>query len=379
MSQPFSLLVKPASADCNLKCEYCFYLDTHRLYPQEATHRMSDEVLDRLIQSYMHTDQPVYSMIWQGGEPTLMGRDFYQRVIDLQKRYGKQGARIANSIQTNATMISPDLAAHFATYRFLAGCSLDGPPAMHDLYRRTRFDQPTQHLVLKGIHTLRSQGVAVNALVLVSQANVHDPLQVYAYLKKQGFTFIQFVPCVEFDAQGTPLPFSISGEEWGRFMLAIFHSWFEQDRGRISIRLFESILSSLVWGQAGECCFGARCNHYFVVEYNGDVFPCDFFVKSEYTIGNILDLSWSQIQDSQISHSFARLKQDWNLACETCPHQSLCMGDCLKFRQALQKGPDQLSSLCPGWKMFFDATIERFTHLARSIGEHRPPTGREPG
>ncbi|WP_051564581.1 anaerobic sulfatase maturase [Desulfovermiculus halophilus] len=378
MTPPFSLLIKPASADCNLECDYCFYLRKKDLYPETARHRMPDHVLDRLIQSYMATSQPAYSMIWQGGEPTLMGHDFFQQAIELQKRYGRTGARIANSVQTNATLITPKLASLFASYRFLLGCSLDGPAGMHDTYRKAPGGRPSHHLAEKGIRVLQEHRVPVNALVLVSQANVHKPLEVYEYLKRQGLTFIQFVPCVEFDDQGRLQPFSVSGPEWGRFMLSIFEAWMAHDRTRVSVRLFETILSKLVYGQAVDCCFASKCDHYFVVEYNGDIYPCDFFVFPEYKIGNIMDMSWSEAQDSPIARQFASLKQEWNPDCDVCGHKDLCMGDCLKFRHNMRNGSREKSWLCPGWKFFFSETRERFEMLARSIRDTQPYPGSYP-
>ncbi|MFP4258952.1 MAG: anaerobic sulfatase maturase [Desulfovermiculus sp.] len=372
MTSPFSLLIKPASADCNLQCEYCFYLQKKDLYPESPRHRMQDYVLEQLIHSYLSTRQQVYSMIWQGGEPTLMGHDFFGRVVDLQKKYGRPGSRIANSVQTNATLITPQLASLFADYRFLLGCSLDGPADLHDQYRRTPGHKPSHHLTLQGIQTLRRHQVPVNGLVLVSQANVHSPQDVYDYLKAQGLTFLQFVPCVEFDDQGRLLPFSISGEQWGRFMLAVFERWLPRDRTKISVRLFESILSKLVHGQASDCCFAPRCNHYYVVEYNGDIYPCDFFVTPRYKLGNIMDNSWSEVQESAVARHFSSLKQDLSPACEVCEFRELCMGDCLKFRKNMLHGPQEQSWLCSGWKLFFSATLERFKLLARCIRDNTP-------
>jgi uncharacterized protein len=339
---------------------------------------MPDHVLDRLIQSYMATNQPAYSMIWQGGEPTLMGHKFFQQVVQLQKKYGQQGSRIANSVQTNATLITPRLASFFASYRFLLGCSLDGPAEMHDRYRKASGNKPSHHLVLKGIHILQEHRVPVNALVLVSQANVHKPLEVYEYLKGQGLTFLQFVPCVEFDDQGRLLPFSISGQEWGQFMGSIFEAWMAHDRTRISVRLFETVLSKLVYGQASDCCFASKCDHYFVVEHNGDIYPCDFFVCPEYKIGNIMDMSWAEVQSSSQAKRFASYKQKWNSDCDVCEYHNLCMGDCLKFRRNMLNGSREKSWLCSGWKFFFSQTRKRFEMLARSIRDNTPCPGSYP-
>ncbi len=365
--QPFSLLLKPTSADCNLRCDYCFYLEKRALYPRKTIHRMSDDVLRAVIQRYMETEQPVYAMTWQGGEPTLMGKPFFEKVIAYQKRFGSKGARIANSLQTNAVRITDDLAAHLGRYRFLAGCSLDGPSPMHDRYRKTAAGKPTHTRVMAGIRTLRSHRVPVNALVLVSRANVGRPLEVYRHLKQAGFAHLQFIPCVEFDAAGNPLPYTVEAEEWGRFLIAIFNEWYDRDRYRISVRTFESILHCLVTGGAAECRMAGRCDRYFVVEYNGDIYPCDFFVEPRFRIGNIREMTWEEARASKIYRRFAELKGRSHPGCEGCVHRILCRGDCLKYRTGDGDGPRTLSWLCSGWKAFYDAAMDRFQDLAAEI------------
>lgn len=365
--RPFSLLLKPASADCNLDCDYCFYLEKKDLYPGSKTHRMKDEVLEAVIRGYMNTPQPVYSMIWQGGEPTLMGGTFFEKVIALQKHWGRKGARISNSIQTNGTKITRNLATHLGRYRFLAGCSLDGPPEMHDRFRRTKGGKETHSLVMRGIRTLRQHLVPVNILVLVSAANVEKPLTLYRYLKSKGFTHLQFVPCVEFDPGGRPLPCSIDANQWGVFLNRIFDEWFDQDKTTISVRLFESILSTLVYGRTPDCGFGARCDQYFVVEHNGDIYPCDFFVEKKYKIGNVLELTWEEALNSPVFQNFAAGKSQWNVECDPCDFQRFCMGDCLKHRLQPGQGPQGLSWLCPGWKRFYTHSLGRLRTLARDI------------
>ena len=364
---PFSLLLKPTSADCNLRCDYCFYLKKRSLYPETKTHRMSDDVLRAVIRSYMATDQPVYQMTWQGGEPTLMGKAFFEKVVACQKQFARKGSRIANSLQTNAFRITDGLAAHLGRYRFLAGCSLDGPPEMHDQRRRTVGGKPTHARVLDGIRTLRSNRVPVNTLSLITRENAGKPLELYRYLKRQGFAHLQFVPCVEFDDVGDPLPFAIDAKSWGRFLIAVFNEWYERDLGRISVRTFESLLYRLVTGDAAECRLAKRCDRYFVVEYNGDIYPCDFFVDPRFKIGNILEMTWEEARSSEVYQRFAVLKAERNDACGECRYLSFCLGDCLKYRMASGDDPRTLSWLCPGWKRFYDATMDRFKHLAADV------------
>lgn len=374
--KPFTLLIKPASADCNLRCDYCFYLDKCRLYPETTVHRMTDEVLEKLIRGYMATEQPVYAFGWQGGEPTLMGVDFFRQVTRFQEACGRPGSRVGNGLQTNATLITEELAEHFSLYRFLLGCSLDGPADIHDQYRRAIGGKPTQAKVLEGLETLKRHHVEFNILTLVSQSNVHRPLDVYRYLVDQGFLFHQYIPCVEFDEQGTVLPFSIDGPEWGTFLCKIFDEWYDRDRYRVSIRYFDGILSRMVDRTATVCHLDSNCCQYFVIEHNGDVYPCDFFVEPSLKLGNVMDTSWPEMIESKTYKQFGSQKARWNRACRTCDCLDLCRGDCLKHRLYNGHSPLNLSYLCAGWKHFIRHTRDRFEVLAEEIRERRRAEGR---
>jgi uncharacterized protein len=371
MDRPFSLLVKPACADCNLRCEYCFYLEKCHLYPNEKRHRMSGEVLDQLIRTYMATDQPVYSIGWQGGEPTLMGVEFFRQVTALQQKYGRAGVSVANGLQTNATLIDDALAEHFARYNFLLGCSLDGPAALHDRYRHTIAGAPSHADVLRGIETLKRWRVEFNILVLVSQANVHHAREVYRYLVDQGFLFHQYIPCVEFDGAGARLPFAITGDEWGEFLCGIFAEWYPADIRRVSIRHVDSILNKLVDGQLTVCTMGTNCTQYLVVEYNGDIYPCDFFVQPDLRLGNIMQTAWTEALDSPLYHRFGAQKSDWHAQCAQCPFLDLCAGECLKHRMYAGNPARNLSWLCAGWRQFFQHTKPRLLEMAQTIRDER--------
>ncbi len=375
---PFSLLIKPASADCNLRCSYCFYLDHSRLYPHSRRHRMDETVLERVVASYMQTEQSQYSFGWQGGEPTLMGLDFFRKVVALQKKHGKQGALVGNGLQTNATLVTDELAAFLSEYKFLLGVSLDGPQEIHDLYRRGDGERGSFDRVLKGIEILQRHSVEFNILTAVNSANVRRAGDVYHFLLDRGFLFHQYIPIVEFDDQGQPLPFSIGGDEWGEFLCLLFDEWVRSDVERVSIRLFDAVLSYLVEGKRVMCTMAEDCRQYFVVEYNGDVYPCDFFVEVDRRLGNILEDEWTGLQRSDRYKAFGRQKQAWNALCEDCPHLMICAGDCLKHRfcgPQERKDPKTLSWLCAGWKRFYDHAMPGFRRLARSIQRQRRREG----
>ena len=383
MVRPFSLLVKPASADCNLRCEYCFYLGHSSFYPATRTHRMSDQVLARMIQTYMATPQPTYQFGWQGGEPTLMGLDFFRRVVELQEKHGKAGVTVANGLQTNGTLITDDLARHLARYNFLLGVSLDGPREMHDKYRKGLRGGGSYDDVMPGIEQLSRHGVEFNILTLVSQANVQRPDDVYQFLCDQGFLYHQYIACVEADDELESLPFAISGPEWGDFMCAIFDRWRGRDERRVSIRLFDAILALLVNGDRNLCHLGRNCCQYFVVEHNGDVFPCDFFVEERLRLGNVMADSWSVLQQSAVYADFGRRKSQWHSDCQTCTFAWICGGDCLKHRLCAEAGePRRLSELCEGWRRFYAHSLPRFREMAAGIRAERrqgPVAPAQPG
>ncbi|MBN2451752.1 MAG: anaerobic sulfatase maturase [Lentisphaeria bacterium] len=372
MVRPFSLLVKPASADCNLRCEYCFYLGHCGFYPETRRHRMTDEVLATMVRTYMATPQPTYQFGWQGGEPTLMGLDFFRRVVGCQQQFGRDGAGVANGLQTNATLITPEFAAHLAEYHFLTGVSLDGPRYLHDKYRLTPAGKGSHEEVRRGIRRLQEANAEFNILILVSEANVRDPAVVYHYLCDNGFLFHQYIPCVEPDENRRILPFSIAAEEWGEFLCRVFDLWYAADTRRVSIRLFDSVLALLVDNVRNICPFGSNCCQYFVVEYNGDVFPCDFFVEKRLRIGNVTEDSWETMQQSPIYTSFGQQKSVWHERCDTCPWLWICQGDCLKHRLCTGGGdPRHLSGLCNGWRMFYEHTMPRFRELAEVVRQDR--------
>ncbi|MDC7236062.1 MAG: anaerobic sulfatase maturase [Spirochaetales bacterium] len=358
----FSLLVKPASADCNLRCEYCFYLD--HLCESEKT-RMSDSTLEKMVRSYMQTSQPQYSIAFQGGEPTLMGLPFFKKLVELEKKYAPPGASIANALQTNGTLIDDKMAAFFGEYKFLLGVSLDGSPELHDHYRKTAGKKGSHQQVLKGLELLKKHKVEYNILTLVNDRNSREPELVYDYLYERGEHFLQFIPCVEFKEDGiTPEAYSVTPGGWGDFLIGIFDRWYEH-RYQVSVRMFDSLLNKMVLGHPSTCDMDTNCCHYFVVEYDGSVYPCDFYVRDDLKLGNVNSDSWSSFLTHSTYTAFGACKMNFQTECSSCPWLSFCHGDCQKHRTGEEN--NGLSYLCPGLKKFYKHAMPRLRTLADQI------------
>ena len=362
MSGDFSLLIKPASADCNLRCRYCFYLDKGALFGG-GSHRMDCGTLETLTRAYLALPLRQHCFAWQGGEPTLMGLDFFREAARLQIRHKRHGANIANALQTNATLIDDSWAEFLHAHKMLAGVSIDGPAAIHDASRRTIGGAATHADVLRGYHALRRHGVDTNVLSLVSAANAAHPLDIYRHLRDLGAAFHQYIECVEFDARGELLPFSLRAGQWGEFLCRIFDEWFAHDTRRVSVRLFDSILSRLLAGAPTQCAMNGDCRNYLVIEHNGDVFPCDFHVRAELRLGNIHRDPFPSLLATPAYADFGARKNPHSAVCSACRYLPLCMGDCPKNR-APSVGR---SHLCEGWQLFYSHTIARFEELAARL------------
>jgi uncharacterized protein len=357
----FSLLIKPASADCNLRCDYCFYIE----HLTNKKTRMNYETLEKVIYSYMSNNQNQYSFAWQGGEPTIMGVEFFKKALELQTKLLPKGSSLVNSLQTNATLIDEEMAAFFTENKFLLGVSLDGPRSYHNLYRKTIEDGPSHAKVMQGIDCLRKAKTEFNILTLVSNINVQNPKEIYKYFKDKGFFYHQYIPCVE-EKMGKTLPWSITGEQWGDFLLGIFKQWVRNDIHKVSIREFDSIINYLVTGVPSVCTMDKDCRQYFVVEYSGDIYPCDFFVSEEMKLGNINNNNFEELWESEQFRKFGKAKMDFSEDCLSCPYLELCYGGCQKNRINRKK-----TLLCEGYKNFYKETLPVFREIVSDLRNNR--------
>jgi len=368
--KPFSLLIKPTGSRCNLDCRYCFYRGTDDLLGGQRSPLMPPEVLDRMVENYLGLGFPTSVFIWQGGEPTLAGLEFYQRVVEKQMTYGRKGQTVGNALQTNGIIIDNRWAEFLSEYAFLVGLSLDGPPEVHNHYRTDKGAHPTFDRVMAAAECLRKSGVAFNILCMITAQSEKMGREIYRFLVREGFYNLQFIPCAEYDpVTGKPLPYNVSPSGYGRFMSDVFDQWYEQDVGRVSVRTFEALVAVMAGiKEVNMCTLGTICNHYLVVEKQGDVYPCDFFVSKPYYLGTIMESSLAELYLSDREQSFSLLKSHYPQECRTCQYLDLCHGGCPKDRLCAGGGTfGKTSALCEGLKYFFAQTKERIRSLADSV------------
>ena len=389
----FHAMVKPIGSRCNLDCTYCYYLHKGDLLQQATAPRMSDEILEQHIRQYIEAqtgDEAVFS--WQGGEPTLLGLDFFHKVVDLQAQYKKPSQSIENDLQTNGTLLDAEWAAFLKQYNFLVGLSCDGPARLHDHYRVSKGGEPTHAKVMAAANLLRQYDVPFNALCVVNRENVKYPLDVYRFLTRELRVWrVQFISCVEprvfhdtapqhWDTNSLPIvgtpqagpaaedsvvtPWSVDPDDWGRFLCKVWDDWYNRDFGKVHIDLFETAVAQSLGWPSQRCITAEFCGKGLAVEYNGDVFACDHYVYPEYRLGNIGETHWSQMAYSEGQKSFAFAKRhSLPQFCQQCPHLRLCWGECPKNR--LVRTPDGeigLNYLCPGLKRFYG-------HIQRDMPE----------
>lgn len=352
-----SLLVKPVSALCNLDCSYCFYLDRATdPYDGLRTRRMTDATLERLVSGFMAYSHPHSAFLFQGGEPTLAGLDFYRRLVELQATHARPGHVIANSIQTNGLVLDDAWCALFRTYGFEVGVSLDGPEELHDRHRVDRAKRGSWRRTVDAIRLLQRAGVEPAVLCVVSQANVQHAAMLYDWFTGLGLTNLQFIPLAEFAPDGTPAPGAVQADEYGHFLCGLFDRWWP-DRARVRIRFFDNIAEALAGMTPGTCTMHQSCDSYAVVEFNGDVYPCDFFVDRRWCIGNIADQDWEALARDPRRATFASKKQVPHAACAACTFRPVCHQGCPKHRHGARGRFDDLDWLCGAYKQIFARAI----------------------
>jgi uncharacterized protein len=384
-------MAKPVGPICNLDCKYCFYLEKKQLYPGTSDWRMSDEILETYIRQYIEAQTaPVITFAWQGGEPTLLGVDYFRKVIELEKKYSN-GKVIENAFQTNGVLLDDEWGEFLAENRFLVGLSIDGPRQLHDQYRVDRGGQPSFDRVMRGLSYLKKHKVEFNTLTVVQRNNSCYPLEVYRFLREIGSRFMQFIPIVErivatdapdgscFEAPGGESPakvssWSVEPRQYGRFLTSIFDEWVRLDVGNYFVQIFDTALESWLGMEPALCVFREKCGEAAVIEHSGDLYSCDHYVYPRYKLGNIAMVPLEELVNSRQQQQFGSNKYDsLPRCCRECEVRFACNGECPKHRFfRTPTGEDGLNYLCSGYQLFFRHIDPYMRYMAEELRQGRP-------
>ena len=380
----FNVMLKPAGSLCNLGCAYCYYLDKADIYGGHEP-RMSEEMLETVIREYIAAnDVPEVTFNWHGGEPLVLGLDFYRKAMELERKYA-DGKTVFNTLQTNGTLLTPEWADFLRENRFLVGISIDGPRDVHDKYRKDKGGAPTFDRVLKGLTLLREHGVEFNTMSTVNNVSEGRGLEVYRFLQSIGSRYMQFMPVVEHvkdrrivppSTEGARLaPWSVSSMGFGRFMVDIFDYWVRNDVGQYYVGLFDATLANWCGVMPGTCAYDRTCGGNSVIEHNGDLYPCDHFVYPQYRLGNVAETPIRTMMESSRQVRFGIDKRNsLPVKCFQCKYLSLCNGECPKHRFGrTEAGETGLNALCTGYYHFYDHTAPYMQKMKELLQQELPP------
>jgi uncharacterized protein len=384
-SRSFQIFVKPGGAVCNLGCSYCYYLKKEHLYSKGDLFPMPDDLLEEYIVQHINASpDSVTRFSWHGGEPTVLGPDYFRKIVEVQQRYQDPERRIINGIQTNGTLLTEEWCRFLAKEGFSIGLSLDGPQEMHDKFRLTKDGEHTHERAMRGYNLLRQQGITPDILCVVNAYNVQYPTQVYRFFKQIKARYIGFLPLVEPrpEAERGVSRMTVPAEAFGRFLCTIFDEWQRRDIGRIKVQIFEEAAKTAL-DQAHELCiFRPICGDVPVIEHNGDFFSCDHFVDPEHHLGNIGDSSLIELLESPELITFGQNKSDGlPHYCRTCEVLAMCHGECPRNRFIrTPDGEEGLNYLCAGYRQFFNHSLPFLKELAglwhrQPLERNRPYTG----
>jgi uncharacterized protein len=393
----FHVMAKPIGPLCNLDCKYCFYLEKQKLFPSNEHFKITEEVLEAYVRQYIQQQNvPEITFAWQGGEPTLLGIDFFRKAVALQRQYSN-GKRVNNALQTNGTLLNDEWCEFLAKNQFLVGLSVDGSPKLHDTYRVDKNGAPTYERVAHGLKFLKKHGVEFNTLTVVNRANSRKPLEVYRFLKQIGSGFIQFIPLVErladdeakrlglnlatpprVDQEGeVRLPvteWSLEPKAYGEFLVAIFDEWVREDVGKVFVQLFDVTLGNTMGIGPGLCMFSPTCGTAVAMEHNGDIYSCDHYVYPHYKLGNVLNQTLGEMVGSEFQRTFGQNKSDsLPKYCRECEVRFACHGECPKHRfLRTPDGEAGLNYLCAAYKRFFTHSVPAMQRMASLLRAGRP-------
>jgi len=382
-SREFQVFAKPVGSICNLDCHYCYYLKKEHLYPRGESFRMPDDILEEYIVQHIDASpDPVISFSWHGGEPTVLGLDYFRKIVALQRKHQPSKRRVTNGIQTNGTLLDEDWCRLLAAKGFAVGLSLDGPQQMHDRYRVTKDQKPTYEQTMRGYKLLQQHRINCDILCVVNAHNVQYPTQVYRFFKQIKAPYVSFLPLVEPqpDAEGGASPRSVSAAAWGDFLCTIFDEWMRQDVGQVKVQIFEEAARTAFGQEHALCIFRKTCGDIPVIEHSGDFFSCDHFVDAEHRLGNIRETPLVELLESPAQRAFGQAKlATLPRYCQACEVRGMCNGGCPKNRfLQTPDGEAGLNYLCAGYKRFFTSCRPFVAELAALWRRHTPERQRPP-
>ena len=368
-TREFQVMVKPIGAVCNLDCGYCYYLEKKDLYPHAGAFRMADDLLESYIVQHIEA-APRESILfsWHGGEPTVLGLDYFRRIVELQRKHRPAGREILNGIQTNGTLLDDEWGRFLAAEKFYVGLSIDGPKELHDHYRVTKGDKATHKQVLQAFRLLQQHRVSTDVLCVVHHLNVRQPTAVYRFFKDIGVEYLQFLPLVRRAADHGVNAQSVPADAYGTFLCTVFSEWIRHDIGRIGVQNFDEAARPFLGMEHALCVWRETCGDVVVVEHNGDMFSCDHFVDREHRLGNIRATPLVELLEHPELRQFGRNKRDiLPRYCRECEVLRLCNGGCPKDRFIqTPDGEAGLNYLCAGLKKFFSYSAPYLQKMAAS-------------
>lgn len=365
---PVSLLIKPASSSCNMRCRYCFYSDVTSRREIANYGVMTEETLETVVRKTLEYADGEASFGFQGGEPTMAGLAFFRRVVELQRQYNTKRVKIANAIQTNGLNIDDEWARFLHDNGFLVGLSLDGTQPVHDKYRGDAAGGGTFERVLAAAKRMDRYRVEYNILSTVNLDVARNIERIYYFFKRQGFRYLQFIPCLD-ELAGEPREYSLTPKAYGDFLVRLFKLWYvDLNTGKpVSIRYFDNLAMMLAGYPPESCGMAGVCGCYYMVEADGSVYPCDFYVTDEWRIGNILTDGFGEMRETQAAKRFFELSVPVAEQCRECPHYRLCRGGCRRNREPVVEGGNNLNKLCPAFREFFDYATQDLEKVAQKF------------
>ena len=376
---PASFLIKPASGRCNLACRYCFYRDVAEHRETADYGRMDAGTASLLADRVFELGADSYSIGFQGGEPTLAGLDFFESFTGLLRKRNAAGVPVHLALQTNGTTLDADWARFLKREGFLVGVSIDGPRALHDAFRVNRDDSGSYDAAMAGVEALRAEGVPVNALCVVDAAVAGNAELVYRHLRRRGFDWIQFIPCLDPFGEEGGRDWSLTPSAYAAFLKKTFDLWFSDGtRGTpANVRWFDNLVGMAAGYPPENCGMAGRCSAYFTVEADGSVYPCDFYVTDEWRMGDIRTSGFREMADGPVARRFVALSERPDPACAGCFALPLCRGGCRRDRTADTGGVPGRNRYCDAYRDFFSYAGERIAAMGRAVVDNRPD-GRAP-